>query len=129
MADGGGAAAGGGAGGSGSGSGGRGWRWVVVAVAMEVVVVVVVVVVEVKFVQCVGLGWVRRGLNSYFFSPVNFDSPCFLLSDPKVNWFSFFGLIGSNGSVRLEIMLLPFASFPLHDTPKLAGAVIYSLTH
>ena len=60
---------------------------------------------------------------------MNFDSPCFLLSDPKVNWFSFFCLIGSNGSVRLEIMLLPFASFPLHDTPKLAGAVIYSLTH
>ena len=68
-------------------------------------------------------------LKLLFFSPVNFDSPCFLLSDPKVNWFSFFGLIGSNGSVRLEIMLLPFASFPLHDTPKLAGAVIYSLTH
>ena len=46
-----------------------------------------------------------------------------LLGDPGVNCFFFFGLIGFHGSVRLEMILLHFASFPLNDTPKPAGAV------
>ena len=77
-----------------------------------VVAVVLVVLVLVKFVQRVSLGWVR----------------C-LLGGPGVNCFFFFGLIGFHGSVRLEMILLHFASFPLNDTPKPAGAVFYSLAH
>ena len=66
------------------------------------------------------------------FAPANFDSPRFLLGDPGVNCFFFFGLIGFHGSVRLEMILLHFASFPLNDTPKPAGAVflfVGSLNH
>ena len=39
------------------------------------------------------------------------------------------GLIGFHGSVRLEMILLHVASFPLNDTPKPVGAVFYSLAH
>ena len=59
------------------------------------------------------------------FAPANFDSPRFLLGGPGVN----FGLIGFHGSVRLEMILLHFASFPLNDTPKPAGTVFSSLAH
>ena len=60
------------------------------------------------------------------FAPANFDSPRFLLGGPGV---IFFGLIGFHGSVRLEMILLHFASFPLNDTPKPAGTVFSSLAH
>ena len=62
------------------------------------------------------------------FAPANFDSPRFLLGGP-LNCFFFFGLIGFHGSVRLEMILLHFASFPLNDTPKPAGTVFSSLAH
>ena len=63
------------------------------------------------------------------FAPANFDSPRFLLGGPGVNCFFFFGLIGFHGSVRLEMILLHFASYPLNDTPKPAGTAFYSLAH